>query len=202
MDSILFWNGVALEAVKVSHTDPAKREQNGPTLSSRALAIVHLAMYDAYAGIIGGLGFPRYLSPAPAPAGTSVADAVAGAAYGTLSKLYKTQIEFFDAQLSCFEPANPSFTFGVTVADTLLSLRENDLDARSCGYRFSKNRGRHRVDPDNPDQGFDSPFYGAQNRGFAISTRHTVGAPPLPTEPIPNIFRPFRRFAQKALSPS
>lgn len=178
MDSILFWNGIALEAVKVSHTDPAKREQNGPTLSSRALAIVHLAMYDAYAGIIGGLGFPRYLSPAPAPAGTSVPDAVAGAAYGTLSKLYKTQIDFFDAQLSCFEPANPSFTFGVTVADTLLALRENDLDARSCGYRFSKNRGRHRVDPDNPDQGFDSPFYGAQNRGFAISMRHTLSPPP------------------------
>ena len=64
MDSILFWNAVSLEAVKVSHTDPAKREQNGPTLSSRALAIVHLSMYDAYAGIIGGVGFPRYLSPA------------------------------------------------------------------------------------------------------------------------------------------
>ncbi len=52
MDSILFWNEVALEANRVSHTDADKREQNGPTLSSRALAIVHLAMYDAYAGVI------------------------------------------------------------------------------------------------------------------------------------------------------
>ncbi len=47
MDSILFWNEVALEANRVSHTDADKREQNGPTLSSRAFAIVHLAMYDA-----------------------------------------------------------------------------------------------------------------------------------------------------------
>ena len=45
-DSILFWNAVALEADRIAHTDPDKREQNGPTLSSRALAIVHLAMYD------------------------------------------------------------------------------------------------------------------------------------------------------------
>lgn len=49
-DSILFWNAVALEANRVSHSDPDKRQQNGPTLSSRALAIVHLAMYDAFAG--------------------------------------------------------------------------------------------------------------------------------------------------------
>lgn len=52
-DSILAWNEVALEADRISHTDVDKREQNGPTLSSRALAIVHLAMYDAYAGVKG-----------------------------------------------------------------------------------------------------------------------------------------------------
>ncbi|MCA1623722.1 MAG: hypothetical protein LC778_07945 [Acidobacteria bacterium] len=102
MDSILFWNAVALEADRVSHSEPDKREQNGPTLSSRALAITHLAMYDAYAGVTGGAGFPRYLSPAPPPAGASARDAVAGAAYTTLIALYKTQKDFFDAQLSAF----------------------------------------------------------------------------------------------------
>jgi hypothetical protein len=49
MEPILFWNGVALEANRVSHTN-GKNEQTGPTLSSRALAIVHLAMYDAFVG--------------------------------------------------------------------------------------------------------------------------------------------------------
>ena len=50
MDSILHWNEVALEANRESHTN-GKGEQTGPTLSSRALAIVHLTMYDALAGV-------------------------------------------------------------------------------------------------------------------------------------------------------
>lgn len=64
MDSILFWNAVALEANRVSHSDPSKMEQTGPPLSSQALAIVHLAVYDAYAGVknnpTNDPNFPRY----------------------------------------------------------------------------------------------------------------------------------------------
>ena len=101
MDSILFWNAVALEANRVSHSDPGKREQTGPTLSSRALAIVHLAMYDAYAGVVNNaIAFPPYSPAPPPPRGTSRRDAVAGAAYTTLVALYKTQKDFFDAQLT------------------------------------------------------------------------------------------------------
>lgn len=174
-DSILFWNAVALEANRVSHSDPDKRQQNGPTLSSRALAIVHLAMYDAYAGVAG---FTRYLNPPPPAAGTSRRDAVAGAAHRTLSRLYSAQTEFFDAQLSCFDTGNASFAFGEAVGQALLDLRSNDMDARSCGYMPSNDRGRHRVDPDNPNQGFDSPFYGAQTRTFAVRRRHDVDPPP------------------------
>lgn len=187
-DSILFWNAVALEANRVSHSDPDKREQNGPTLSSRALAIVHLAMYDAYAGIENnGSTFPRYLpAPPPPPApGTSHRDAVAGAAYWTLKELFKTQKDFFDGQLSAFNhslppnPPNPSFDFGVEVGKAMLAKRANDMDARDCGYQVSPLRGRHRVDPDNPGQGFHAPFYGAQNKGFAISKRWELDQPPL-----------------------
>ncbi|HEX8653254.1 MAG TPA: hypothetical protein VF708_20740 [Pyrinomonadaceae bacterium] len=180
-DSILFWNAVALEANRVSHSDPDKREQNGPTLSSRALAIVHLAMYDAFAGVANNPAtFPRYLTaPPPPPAvGSSARDAVAGAAHTTLSALFSTQREFFDAQLSAFDTANPSFVFGRAVGQALLGLRANDMDARDCGYRTSNNRGRHRPDPDNPGQGFHAPFYGAQTKGFAISTRHALARPP------------------------
>jgi membrane-associated phospholipid phosphatase len=181
-DSILFWNAVALEANRVSHSDPAKAEQTGPPLSARALAIVHLAMYDAYAGITGGAGFPRYLNPAPpppvAPPPLSARDAVAGAAYTTLVALYKTQKDFFDAQLSCFDTSIPSYQFGVKVGEAMLAKRANDMDARDCGYMSSPARGRHRVDPDNPGQGFHAPFFGAQNKGFAISQRWQLDAPP------------------------
>ena len=177
-DSILFWNAVALEANRVSHSDPDKRQQNGPTLSSRALAIVHLAMYDAFAAVAGGL--PRYLpgAPPPPPTGSSRRDAVAGAAHITLSALYSAQADFFDAQLSCFNTADQSFLFGREVGRALLRLRENDMDSRDCGYIASPKRGRHRRDPDNPGQGFNSPYYGAQNRTFAVSQRHTLNPPP------------------------
>ena len=52
MDPILFWNDVALEATRISFTS-GTNEQPGPPLSARALAIVHLAVYDAYAGVNG-----------------------------------------------------------------------------------------------------------------------------------------------------
>jgi Vanadium chloroperoxidase N-terminal domain/PAP2 superfamily len=176
-DSILFWNAAALEADRIAHTDPDKREQNGPTLSSRALAIVHLAMYDAFAAVDGTL--PTYAPPPlPVPPGATAPDAVAGAAHATLSALYRTQRPFFDAYLSCFNPNSQSFQFGQAVGNNILQLRANDMDGRDCGYMPSPKRGRHRVDPDNPSQGFYSPFYGAQMRGFAISIRHGLAAPP------------------------
>ncbi|HWM90255.1 MAG TPA: hypothetical protein VN493_05765 [Thermoanaerobaculia bacterium] len=200
-DSVLFWNAVALEADRVSHSDPDKREQNGPTLSSRALAIVHLAMYDAYAGIVGGGLFPRYLNPAPPPAGTGTGNAVAGAAYTTLVALYKAQKDFFDAQLSLFNTAGPAFNFGKTVGNALLNLRASDMDARDCGYRFSFNRGRHRVDPDNPGQGFYAPYYGAQTRGFAISVRHHLASPPFNKGTDPKYLQALKDVRARGIRP-
>jgi hypothetical protein len=201
MDSILFWNAVALEAVRVSHSDPDKREQNGPTLSARALAIIHLAMYDAYAGIVGGAGFPRYLNPVVPPAGASAQDAVAGAAYSTLIGLYPAQKDYFDPQLSCFNTSDPSFAFGRDVGKTLLIARANDMDGRDCGYRFSRNRGRHRVDPDNPGQGFYSPYFGAQNRGFAISVRHALAPPPFSNGLAPKYLLALKQVRTKGIRP-
>lgn len=211
MDSILFWNAVALEANRVSHSDPAKGEQTGPTLSSRALAIIHLAMYDAYAAITGGAGFPRYLVAVPAmppwpalippgpPPGASVPEAVAGAAFQALSKLHPSQADYFGTQALFFDPnfSDPalqtaSFTFGVAVADALLLFRSNDPDAGSCGYHTSPEHGRHRVDPDNPGQGYYSPFYGSQSKGFAVSVRHSSKPPPLDNAAYKNALREVR----------
>jgi hypothetical protein len=178
-DSILFWNAVALEALRVSHSDPGRRQQNGPPLSARALAIVHLAMYDAYAAVVGGGNFPRYLTGFPAPAGAVAQNAVAGAAHTTLKALYSLQGEFLDAQLGAFDttPAN-GFGFGVTIGKALLALRMNDMDARDAGYTPSNDRGRHRRDPDNPTQGFHAAFYGAQTQTFAVKQRHALKPPP------------------------
>ena len=66
IDAILHWNQIALDANKTdfSTADPAQDpspEQGGPTRTSRALAIVHVAMYDAYIGVRGGVSLKHLL---------------------------------------------------------------------------------------------------------------------------------------------
>jgi len=180
MDPILLWNEVALEANRVSHTN-GKGEQNGPTLSSRALAIVHLAMYDAYAGVTKDPNLPPYMSGLPSPdAKASAEAAVAAAAYKTLSSLFPSQQPFFDAILAgAGDKSNAGHIFGEKVAEALLNDRMNDPGAGACDYKPSPLRGKHRPDPDNPGQGFHAPLYGAKSKGFAITKRHMLAKPPL-----------------------
>lgn len=185
MDPILYWNAVALEANRVSHTN-GKNEQTGPTLSSRALAIVHLAMYDAYAGIIKDpVNLPPYLPDLPSPdPGASANAAVAAAAHATLSKLFPGQKAYFDLQhlQAGLQGAGlpEGHDFGLLVAQKLLEDRKDDPGASDDGYAGSIARGAHRPDPDNPNQGYYSPFYGALSKGFAIQERHQLDAPPQP----------------------
>jgi len=50
MEHALYWNEVAIEANRLSFTNLKEGEvpeQGGPTLGSRALGIIHLAMHDA-----------------------------------------------------------------------------------------------------------------------------------------------------------
>jgi len=100
MDPILIWNEVALETNAVNHTNGQEKGEGGPTRSSRALAIVHLAMYDAYVGVDTASGLNHYLpQPNPPAAGATVADAVAGAAFTVLTNIYPSQSAFFLSQL-------------------------------------------------------------------------------------------------------
>jgi len=180
-DPILIWNAVALEANRVSHTN-GQGEQVGPTLSARALAIVHLAMYDAFAGVRKTPAvLPPYLSGLPVPgAGATTEAAVAAAAHATLSGLFPSQQPFFDIVLAgAGDPSNAGHVFGLAVAQAILADRAADPNAAFGGHVPSPARGRHRVDPDNPGQGFYAPFYGARSKGFAITARHELAAPPL-----------------------
>ena len=184
MDPILYWNGVALEADRVGHTN-GKKEQTGPTLSSRALAIVHLAMHDAYAGIPGTVPLTQYLpSLMPAKPGASPEAAIASAAHACLSALYPSQKAFFDARHAAAgltgtaASLNDGHAYGLMVAQAMLADRAGDPGAGDNGYSPSMGRGAHRQDPDNPEQGFYSPFYGARAKRFA-SASFTLDSPPV-----------------------
>lgn len=182
MDPILFWNDVALQANLVSHTN-GKKEQTGPTLSSRALAIVHLAMYDAFAHVAPEPDLPFYLPNLPAPVpGTSVDAAVAGAAHTTLVALFPSQKPYFDAKRDSWITAPAGYAdglaYGVTVGNAMLADRAADPGAGDAGYVHAAAPHGHRPDPDNPDQGLHGPRYGADSKCFSVSARHTLAAPP------------------------
>src|SRR5262245_60486485 len=63
VDVILEWNVVALEAVRRDYDIGKTPDQGGPTSASRALAIVHVAMFDAFNSI--NRQFTPYLTLAP-----------------------------------------------------------------------------------------------------------------------------------------
>jgi hypothetical protein len=186
MDAILYWNEVALEANRESHTN-GKKEQTGPPLSARALAVVHLAMYDAFAGASGNpADLPAYLPGLAVPVAASPDAAVASAAHATLSALFPSQKPRFDVSLALAEltgtaaEVNAGVAFGKTVAGAILADRAADPGIGDAGYAPSSAPARHRVDPDNPGQPIHAPFYGAQAKCFAVTARHGLGKPPLP----------------------
>jgi vanadium chloroperoxidase len=200
MDAILFWNDVALEANRISHTND-KKEQTGPPLSARALAIAHLAMYDAYAAVVNDpVNLPPYLPALPAPpAGASAQAAAAGAAHAALSALFPSQRPYFDVKLSdAGGVMEPGHSFGVAVAQAILVDRMGDPGVSDSAYVPSFARGKHRVDPDNPAQGFHAPFFGAKSKGFAITQRWELDPPPFDN---PEYLRAVREVRGRGIAP-
>jgi Vanadium chloroperoxidase N-terminal domain/PAP2 superfamily len=182
-DPILLWNEVALEANRVSHTN-GKGEQAGPPLSARALAIVHLAMYDAVAGVVNDDAIlPYYLTKPPTTAIDDIPAAVAAAARKTLATLFPSQTPLFDSVFAGVgSPDSDSDKFGEKVAQRILDAREADPGAGSVTYKPSAERGRHRPDPDNAGQGFHAPDYGKLSKAFAVGTRYDLAPPPFDNE--------------------
>src|SRR5262249_48105708 len=98
IDPILEWNAVALEVNRISYSGGVINDQVGPTRSSRALAIEHVAMFDAYNSIHGD--YTPYLVQAPHANHASDVAAVAEAAHDTLVAMYPHQQAFIDTALA------------------------------------------------------------------------------------------------------
>ena len=199
-DPILFWNATSLECNRRDHTGVvAARNQRGPTLSSRAIAIAHIAMHDAYVLTQAGLGMPvvkndPYLPPAQRPpfshpggstAGTA-ASAVAAAASVTLLNLYPSLSGLINDEFARFSAMwgadSAGHRFGVAVGQAVLALRSNDgaqpdPDAVIPDYMDSAAYGRHREDPLNGGQGFLGVRHGFV-RPFAVSNFHQLAKHP------------------------
>jgi hypothetical protein len=144
LDRFLMWNEIALDTTAIDHTpvDPASGEdprrfgeQFGPTRASYALAIVHIAMFDAENAIT-----KRYVSYSgipPVRGNVSLDRAIAQAAHDSLAALYPFQKErideLFDLDIVTIQGNKASIkageALGKRAAAAILKLRENDESA-------------------------------------------------------------------------
>jgi len=137
LDSLHRWNVIAINASGLDHTPVAPGEnrvfgeQLGPGRASRAMAIVHIAMFDALDAVVGG--YSSYTGTQAAPGPMSVDAAISQAARDTLAALYPSQTATFDAYLAEDLAAvrNPrqktnGIDLGHRTATAILAMRLND----------------------------------------------------------------------------
>ncbi len=154
---IRHWNKVAIDMSGLDHTpvppaDPVKRgEQLGPGRASRAMAIVHIAVFDAVNAIVGG--YRGYTDIPRARRNTSMEAAVAQAAHDTLVALFPAQKAACDAQLT----------------DDLGQIRRGirktngiDLGRRAAAAILARRAGDGS---DHPEPQFDVDYFPGQDPG-------------------------------------
>lgn len=137
LDAVHRWNVIAINATGLDHTPVAPGEtrtfgeQLGPGRSSRAMAIIHMAIFDALNAVVGDRhgfsGEQRPRRPISADA------AIAQGAHDTLVALYPSQRPGFDARLAedlaivrTFDTRENSVNLGKRIAATILASRAND----------------------------------------------------------------------------
>ncbi len=166
LDSLRRWNQIAIDAAGLDHTPVAPGETRifgenlGPGRSARAMAIVHIAIFDSVNAVFGGYkGFcdiPERHGP------VSLDAAISQAAHDTLAALYPSQAASFDEWLAEDLGAvkgKPDLANGIDLgrraAAAILALKSTDgsdipeprLGPPPQGYATSDQPGHWRQDP-------------------------------------------------------
>ena len=195
LDSLHRWNVIAINASGLDHTPVAPGEnrvfgeQLGPGRASRAMAIVHIAMFDALDAVAGG--YTSYTGTQAGPGAMSVDAAISQAARDTLAALFPSQTATFNAYLTQDLAAirNPlqkanGIDLGHRTAAAILAMRFND------GSQFPEPRiGIDYFPSDQPGHWRQDPIsliplaLGAHWGGcipFVVNSTTQFGAPPPP----------------------
>jgi hypothetical protein len=160
---VRYWNQVAIDASGLDHTPVAPGEarvfgeQLGPGRSSRAMAILHIAIFEAINAIAGGhrsyVGLPAAHPPASGDA------AIAQAAHDTLAALFPSQAARLDVLLAedldrqpGWRPRPAGIALGRQAAAAILALRAGDGSQHAeprvgIDYFTSDQPGKWRQDP-------------------------------------------------------
>ena len=163
-DALHRWNRIAIDASGLDHTPVAPGEnrvfgeQLGPGRSSRAMAIVHIAMADVVSAITGS--FDSYTDVAANPGAISQEIAISKAARDTLAALFPSQAQSFnsahqaDLLMTSDTPAAVAngVDLGQRAAAAILAMRSNDGAATpepvvGVGHTTSPLAGHWRQDP-------------------------------------------------------
>ena len=157
------WNEVAINSSGLDHTpvpadDPRVfGEQLGPARASRAIAIVHIAVFEAVNAIKGG--YQSYVGLPKGSPGASVDAAIAQAAHDTLNALFPsqaaacTQLLVDDlARIKEGRQKSEGVAIGQQAAAATLALRADDHSQHAeprVGFEFitSDDPGKWRKDP-------------------------------------------------------
>lgn len=169
---ILYWNHVGLEMNRITHS--LGGPQTGPTMSSRALGLLHLAMHDAYFGCLRSAEYGNYLTTLPSlqdvPQSHKAANlALTGAAVTVLDQLYRftgsgisrLATDTLTSMLSTcirdfsdhIDTLDVSYNFGEQVARAIigqLGVKPGQLGADQGRYEPKNGRYYFRDEPANP----------------------------------------------------
>jgi PAP2 superfamily len=164
--SILCINDLALQLVANDFSKnappPASNDptNGGPTKTSRALAIIHLAAHDAYAKVTEKLTPQLKVGLPDKPSGLSSEEdgiiALLGAGIRAAVQIYPDQSAFIASEATKIlkTVTNPrALRYGEQIADIWVNARKNDGSAvPQFDDFFDTAPGRHRPDPLQPGQ--------------------------------------------------
>lgn len=190
-ETILRWNQIAVDTSGLDHTPVGQDEsrefghQLGPGRSARAMAIVHIAIFDVV-NALSGSPYEPYTDVVPPIGLISQQAAIAQAAHDTLVALFPSHGDRLDDELAedldsliGGDGKSNGIAFGRAAAAAVLAMRENDGSDSTVDYVFSDQPGHWRSDPMNPGQ---QPL-GEEWKNvapFVLSSADQFRAPPMP----------------------
>ncbi len=216
-DRLFMWNEIALDTTAIDHTplQPGEArvfgEQYGPARASRAMAIIHIAMFEAVNAVTqryrSYTGLPR------ATGGISLDSAIGQSAHDALVQLYPSQGGRLDAILALDAAHHPGgaaeltagHALGAAAARSIISLRSADgsqVPDPRVGGPFSPVGGVGHWSPD-PVSGLTLYLgaYWGQVKPFALASSDQFRAPPPPGLTDPAYTAAFNQVDSKGGDP-
>ena len=162
LERLHHWNSIAIDASGLDHTpltegeDRVFGEQLGPGRASRAIAIVHLAIYEAVNAIAGN--HESFAGVNRAPRYASIDAAIAQAAHDTLVEMFPSQVEAMNGHMQAEMRVMPrlglqqGLQIGRRAAKAVMAIAADDGAAHAeprIGIEFitSTEPGKWRQDP-------------------------------------------------------